>query len=77
MPIVYDTQEWYYLSIMASILTIDQQRTAGSAARKVGGYAELIRLEQERRAAKGQGHIQKDQSGRVVFTGKSATPRAK
>ncbi|TVV71446.1 hypothetical protein [Sphingomonas solaris] len=62
---------------MASILTIDQQRTAGSAAHKVGGYAELIRLERERRAAKGQGHIQKDTSGRVVFAGKSATPRAK
>jgi hypothetical protein len=63
---------------MATILTIDQQRTAGSAARKVGGYAELIRLERERRAAKGGGHIERDaSSGRISFTGKSATPHNK
>jgi hypothetical protein len=63
---------------MATILTIDQQRTAGSAARKVGGYAELIRLERERRAAKGQGHIERDaNSGRISFTDKSTSPRAR
>jgi len=61
---------------MASILTIDQQRTAGSAARKVGGYSELIRLERERRAAKGHGHVERESgTGRVVFTGKSLDTR--
>lgn len=61
---------------MATILTIDQQRTAGSAARKVGGYGELIRLEGERRAAKGQGVVQRDAgSGRFVFTKKSDAAR--
>lgn len=57
---------------MATILTIDQQRTVGSAAEKVGGYAELIRLEIERRKAKGKGHIQRDATtGRVTFAIKS------
>ncbi len=63
---------------MASILTIEQQRTAGSAANKVGGYAELIRLEGERRAAKGKGHIQREGStGRIVFKDKAATSTTK
>ena len=62
---------------MASILTIDQQRTAGSAAKKVGGYAELIRLETERRAAKGKGRVQREgTTGRFVFSDKAeATPK--
>lgn len=53
---------------MASILTIDEQRRAGEAARKVGGYSELIRLEEERRAAKGFGRLERDpSSGRYSF----------
>ena len=65
---VYLLSQKVYINLMASILTNDQQRTAGSAARKVGGYAELIRLEGERRAAKGQGHVQRESAtGRFVF----------
>jgi hypothetical protein len=53
---------------MASFLTLNQQRTAGAAARKAGGYDELIRLEKERRKAKGNGQVKRDAStGRVIF----------
>ncbi|RYF14132.1 MAG: hypothetical protein EOO77_14660 [Oxalobacteraceae bacterium] len=60
---------------MASILTIDQQRTAGSAVEKAGGWAEIIQLEAERRAAKGAGRVLRDaRTGRFVFS-KSNAPR--
>ena len=63
---------------MATILTIEQQRTAGSAARKVGGYAELIRLEGERRAAKGKGRVQREgATGRVIFSNKAEPAQPK
>jgi hypothetical protein len=53
---------------MATIMTIGEQRRAGEAARKVGGYSELIRLETERRQAKGKGHVVRDgASGRYSF----------
>jgi hypothetical protein len=69
LSIVYRERERHYSQVMASILTTEQQRTAGAAARKAGGYAEVIRLERERRAAKGQGSIQRDsRSGRLTFT---------
>lgn len=70
--IVCAIHEKAYIRTMATILTLDQQRTAGSAAEKVGGYAELIRLEIERRKAKGKGHIERDvRTGRVTFASKS------
>jgi hypothetical protein len=53
---------------MASILSIGKQRKAGAAARKVGGYSELIRIEAERRKAKGQGHVVREsKNGRFIF----------
>jgi hypothetical protein len=58
-----------YIGRMATIMTIGEQRRAGEAARKVGGYSELIRLETERRKAKGQGHVVRDTtSGRYSFS---------
>jgi len=58
-----------YIGFMATIMTIGEQRRAGEAARKVGGYSELIRLETERRKAKGQGHVVRDNaSGRYTFS---------
>ena len=76
--VVYQREERVYILHMATILTIDQQRTAGSAAKKVGGYAELIRLEGERRAAKGKGHVQREAgTGRFVFSNLSKPTRAR
>lgn len=61
---------------MASILTLDEQRRTGAAARKVGGYGELIRIEAERRQAKGQGHVVRDaKSGRYSFSASSHSPK--
>lgn len=57
-----------YLGPMASIMTIQEQRRAGAAARKVGGYSEIIRLESERRKAGGNGHVVRDtKSGRYTY----------
>lgn len=65
-----------YIALMATIMTIGEQRRAGEAARKVGGYSELIRLETERREAKGKGHVVRDVSnGRYSFKPTSASPK--
>lgn len=54
---------------MSMILTIDQQRAAGAAADKAGGWAAIIQLEAERRAAKGVGRVLFDgRTGRFVFS---------
>jgi hypothetical protein len=61
---------------MATILTPDQQRTASAAARKAGGYDELIRLERERRAANGNGQVEWDRAlNRAVFVQRGAPDR--
>lgn len=61
---------------MATIMTIGEQRRAGEAARRVGGYSELIRIESERRKAKGEGHVTRDaKSGRYSFT-TTTTPKS-
>lgn len=61
---------------MATIMTVGEQRRAGEAARKVGGYSELIRLESERRDAKGKGHVVIDSSsGHYSFKPGSASPK--
>ena len=39
------------------VTTSDQQLRAAQAARNVGGYDELVRLEAERRAAGGRGGV--------------------
>ena len=58
-------------------MTISEQRRAGEAAQKVGGYSELIRLESERRKAKGKGRVVRDgASGRYSFApGSNAAPK--
>lgn len=67
--LVYLGHEKRYISSMATILTIDQQRTAGLAVDKAGGWDEVIRLEAERRAAKGKGRVLHDaRTGRFVFS---------
>lgn len=59
---------------MATILTIDQQRAAGAAVDKAGGWAEVIQLEAERRAAKGKGRVLRDgRTGRFVFSKNNPT----
>lgn len=61
---------------MATILTTREQKQAGEAARRVGGYSELIRLETERRQAKGKGTVVRDASnGRYSFAPSSAAPK--
>lgn len=45
------------------ITTTAQQVKAARAARKAGGYSELIRLEAERRAAGGQGRVVRNADG--------------
>lgn len=53
---------------MTAITTTAQQVKAARAARKAGGYSELIRLEAERRAAGGQGKVVRDATtGRFRF----------
>lgn len=65
-----------YIGAMATIMTIDEQRRAGAAARKVGGYTELIRLETERRAAKGKGQVVRDAAnGRYSFAPADPKPK--
>jgi hypothetical protein len=72
---IYAGTESDYLSSMASILSLVKQRKAGVAARKVGGYGELIRLEAERRKANGQGQVELEKaSGRYVFKPKKPAP---
>ena len=61
---------------MATILTIDQQRTVGSAVDKAGGWDEVIRLEAERRTAKGKGRVLHDaRTGRSVFSKSLIAPK--
>ena len=57
---------------MTAITTTAQQVKAARAARKAGGYGELIRLEAERRAAGGQGQVVRDATGRFSFQPASA-----
>jgi hypothetical protein len=65
-----------YINGMATIMTIGEQRRAGEAARKVGGYSELIRLETERREAKGNGRVVRDAAnGRYTFKPGTAAPK--
>ncbi len=56
-----------HLSNMASIMTIDEQRRAGAATHKAGGYDELIRLEAERRAFNGSGTLVRASDGQFSF----------
>lgn len=61
---------------MATIMTVGEQRRAGDAARKVGGYSELIRIESERRDAKGKGHVvHHASSGQYFFKPGALSPK--
>lgn len=58
------------------VTTTEQQIRAAAAARAVGGYDELIRLEAERRAAGGRGGIVRDpETGRYSWRAEPATPQ--
>lgn len=59
-----------YLCSMASVLTVHEQSQTSAAARAVGGYEELLRLEKERRKLERQGivaRVRKDASGRYAL----------
>ena len=59
------------------VTTTAQQIKAARAARKAGGYDELIRLEVERRAAGGRGGVVRDsETGRFSWRA-DATPDAR
>jgi len=51
-----------YLEFMASIMTLKEQRQAGRAARRVGGYMKLIELQAQRREPR---------DGRIVTAGRA------
>ena len=58
------------------VTTTEQQIRAAIAARNVGGYDELIRLEAERRAAGGRGGIVRDPAtGRCSWRPEPSTPQ--
>ena len=52
---------------MGAITTPAQQSSTAAAARRVGGYAELVRLAKEQSAAGGHGRLVQDTSGRWSF----------
>ena len=60
-----------YIKTMTSVLTVREQAETSEAARKVGGYAELMRLQDERRAIKRRGKVAKlvrePQTGRFKY----------
>lgn len=49
------------------VLSVKEQRQLGAAARKVGGYSELIRLDAERRGIKGPKKLVRDHRGRYEY----------
>ena len=59
------------MEIMASALTLREQAEISEAARKVGGYSELIRLQDERTAIRRRGLIAKlirdSETGRFTY----------
>lgn len=55
---------------MASVLTVREQEQTSAAARAVGGYEELLKLEQERRRLSRRGiavRVQRNGSGRYTL----------
>ena len=56
---------------MASVLTLREQEETAEAARKVGGYGELMRLQDERTAIRRRGKFAKlvknPQTGRFKY----------
>lgn len=62
---------------MGAITTPVQQANTALAARRVGGYAELVRLAREQAAAGGQGQLRRNADGRWVIAppGPPAPPR--
>lgn len=60
-----------YVQGMASVLTVREQQQTSAAARRVGGYDELLRLERERRQLAREGattRVARDAAtGRIVI----------
>lgn len=59
-----------YLIAMASVLTVREQEQTSAAARAVGGYEELLKLEQQRRQLSRRGiaaRVQRNGSGRYIL----------
>lgn len=59
-----------YLVSMASVLTVREQEQTSAAARAVGGYEELLKLEQQRRKLRRRGidaEVQRDAAGRYIL----------
>lgn len=56
---------------MANVLTLREQEETSEAARKVGGYVELVRLQDERTAIRRRGKLAKltknPQTGRFKY----------
>jgi len=65
---LYAVGQSTYLECMTTITSRQEQRHTASAARRVGGYSELVRLESERLQRGGGGSVaQNPQTGRFVI----------
>lgn len=59
-----------YLVLMASVLTIREQEQTSAAARAVGGYEQLLKLEQQRRKLSRRGidaKVQRNAAGQYIL----------
>lgn len=67
-PTLYEGAPWVYLWIMATITTRQNQRSTASAAKRVGGYSELIRLSGERKRSSAAVVARDASTGRFTIT---------
>lgn len=67
-PTLYDGAPWVYLWSMATITTRQNQRSTALAARRVGGYSELIRLSGERKRSSAAVVARDASTGRFSIT---------
>lgn len=65
---LYDGAPQVYLWIMATITTRHNQRSTASAAKRVGGYSELIRLSGERKRSSDAVVARDASTGRFTIT---------
>lgn len=61
---------------MATITTVPEQRSTASAAKKVGGYSELVRLSNERQTGANR-TVTRDQAGQWVVRDTKAGQRSR
>ena len=67
---LYDGRSRAYIEVMASVLTIREQAETSDLARRVGGYTELMRLQDERHEierAGGKAVLVKNPDGSFVY----------